>query len=1029
MNTPPARTQATFMKCYHLITLGLALPLAGLAQTTFFSDSFSAGSTLNQAAATPTPTSTSYQTAVGLAGATTNFSPGHLTLNFPSTSSVLGEVMGLFTNSPLTLAVVGDHLDLTVVFVNTNILSGTDGSSASLNIGLFNSGGVAPNQGNIVLNTGNITGGSQNWLGYASRIIFSGSSSIFTRPAQTASGTSSQNQDVLFSNASGSQAFNNPAGTSLGSTASTISLTTGFTNTLQFIITLTAANTYSISNILYAGAGTGGTVLFTQTKNASGANYLTGGFNALAVGWRNSSSPAQVSTMDIASITVAGQATQITAPPSIDTQPIAVTVATGGAAAFQVAATGFSVTYQWHRNGTNLLNAGNISGATSSTLVISQASSADVASGANGYYVTVSGAGGYFTNSVTNSLALVTAKNLVWSGSGTDWDLNNTANWLNGASPATFNYGDAVTFDDTGLNNNTVNLVGNFLSASTVTVNSSSGYTFSGTGSFAGPGTLLYKGSGMLFLNNVNTHTGGTIISNASAYVYLQNLAGLGNGPVTLALAGGLLRVLPAGSASSGINGDIRIADDFTIQLDGTGSYAGVFNGNLSGTAGKTLTINPLNPTTTTNRIRLLGSATTNNANLAINVNGNPTAGGAVYDGTVIAPYHGSGVQVYNGVISGYVGLIQRAAGTTILNGANTYSGYTVPSTGSIGLGIDTVGNVTSGPIGTGPLLMAPEFPNTTGSGMIYAYGGARTIANLIQYQSGTNNQTLIIGGTNNLTLSGAVTLQGNDGLTSASFTARTIQVTNTGATTISGVISDGGMAYGLIKTGPGTLYLNAANTYTGPTTNSAGVLAGTGSLHASSSVYVQTNAAIGGGTAAALGTLTINGNLTLGALGGGFFRLNKSGSPTSDKVSVTGTLTSAGTGTITLTNLGAALTAGDKFTLFNKAMTGGSSLVVTGALSAGFVWSNSLAVDGSVQVVQSFATYSTNITATVNGTTLNITWPATHLGWNLQSQTNTLGTGLGTNWVTIPGSSGVITTNLTINPANPTVFYRLSKP
>ena len=80
------------MKCSRLIALILALPLAGLAQTTFFSDTFSSGSTLNQAPVNPTPTSTSYQTAVGLTGASTNISPGHLTLTFPSTSSVFGRI-------------------------------------------------------------------------------------------------------------------------------------------------------------------------------------------------------------------------------------------------------------------------------------------------------------------------------------------------------------------------------------------------------------------------------------------------------------------------------------------------------------------------------------------------------------------------------------------------------------------------------------------------------------------------------------------------------------------------------------------------------------------------------------------------------------------------------------------------------------------------------------------------------------------------------------------------------------------------
>jgi fibronectin-binding autotransporter adhesin len=75
-----------------------------------------------------------------------------------------------------------------------------------------------------------------------------------------------------------------------------------------------------------------------------------------------------------------------------------------------------------------------------------------------------------------------------------------------------------------------------------------------------------------------------------------------------------------------------------------------------------------------------------------------------------------------------------------------------------------------------------------------------------------------------------------------------------------------------------------------------------------------------------------------------------------------------------------------------------------------------------------SIASYSTNITASVvnGGTALNVTWPATHLGWTLQAQTNSLGAGLGTNWADVPGTANVTSTNLTIVPANPAVFYRL---
>ena len=59
----------------------------------------------------------------------------------------------------------------------------------------------------------------------------------------------------------------------------------------------------------------------------------------------------------------------------------------------------------------------------------------------------------------------------------------------------------------------------------------------------------------------------------------------------------------------------------------------------------------------------------------------------------------------------------------------------------------------------------------------------------------------------------------------------------------------------------------------------------------------------------------------------------------------------------------------------------------------------------------------------------MTLSWPADHLGWLLQSQTNALNVGLGTNWVDVPGSDALISTNLPLVPANPAVFYRLRHP
>ena len=86
----------------------------------------------------------------------------------------------------------------------------------------------------------------------------------------------------------------------------------------------------------------------------------------------------------------------------------------------------------------------------------------------------------------------------------------------------------------------------------------------------------------------------------------------------------------------------------------------------------------------------------------------------------------------------------------------------------------------------------------------------------------------------------------------------------------------------------------------------------------------------------------------------------------------------------------------------------------------------------GSLLVPSSLASNPTNITFSVTGNTLAMTWPGDHLGWILQSQTNALNVGLNlstNDWFDVAGSSSVTNTTITINPANPTVFYRLRHP
>jgi 4-phytase / acid phosphatase len=67
-----------------------------------------------------------------------------------------------------------------------------------------------------------------------------------------------------------------------------------------------------------------------------------------------------------------------------------------------------------------------------------------------------------------------------------------------------------------------------------------------------------------------------------------------------------------------------------------------------------------------------------------------------------------------------------------------------------------------------------------------------------------------------------------------------------------------------------------------------------------------------------------------------------------------------------------------------------------------------------------------TNLTVSVSGKTLTIAWPADHLDWILQAQTNGLSAG---QWFNLPGTELVTSVHIPIDPANPSVYYRLSRP
>jgi alpha-L-arabinofuranosidase len=59
----------------------------------------------------------------------------------------------------------------------------------------------------------------------------------------------------------------------------------------------------------------------------------------------------------------------------------------------------------------------------------------------------------------------------------------------------------------------------------------------------------------------------------------------------------------------------------------------------------------------------------------------------------------------------------------------------------------------------------------------------------------------------------------------------------------------------------------------------------------------------------------------------------------------------------------------------------------------------------------------------------LQFSWPTDHTGWQLQSQTNSLSGGLGTNWVDVPASIQTNQMTVSLDSTDASVFFRLVRP
>ncbi len=364
----------------------LSLGCAARAElSTVFDDTFGSGSTINSTAAIdpghPSLHATDYQQISAKAFQTTAVAEGQLRFGLPATSSAVNMIEALFTKYPVALVNTGESVEVTAVFTPTAAM--LDFGSSGLFIGLYNASQVQPKPGGLNGVTTGSPGNAQNWLGYVSRIMSSGTSqTINTRPAQAE--TASNNQDVVYSYASG---------TTVGSgTLSTLgSLSGGTTYTVVLTVTKTGTSSLDITSRLFEGTNTSLTPLVAKT--VSSTSILTGTFDALAFGWRataSSTGAAHVQLVDMRRITVTTTAAT-TIVPVITTDPFSQTKSVGESVSLAVVASGGGaapLSYQWYKGSDP------IDGATGPSHEIASVALGDVGN----YHVVVSNAAGSATS-------------------------------------------------------------------------------------------------------------------------------------------------------------------------------------------------------------------------------------------------------------------------------------------------------------------------------------------------------------------------------------------------------------------------------------------------------------------------------------------------------------------------------------------------------------------------------------------------------------------------------------------------------
>ena len=529
---------------------------------------------------------------------------------------------------------------------------------------------------------------------------------------------------------------------------------------------------------------------------------------------------------------------------------------------------------------------------------------------------------------------------------------------------------------------------------------------------------LVLNGPGTVQLAAANTYSGGTIVG-----------------------SGGTLMVGTAGTG--GINGNTAAGSGSITMSNGTTLY---MNGNAITFPTEPLIIAP-NSTVTLNS-QTLGNGysgpisgpagSTNVIAVPLTVqDGGPGLQYMGFSGTVLVPSTAN-LRIYGNTGGGALSPCGGTNTTFDLEGTGSLQARTTETVflGAL-VGNGAINGPQSGGVNVGNIVIGSKGTDSTYIGSISGANNIfKTGAGTLTLDGSTNSFTTTINGdgsittnyiaTNGLSYVGTTTISNGvlaivapANLNGANFTSFTLA----GSTAVLDLSS---MGY----TPDGTNYLTNSVLTLGSPQTLTGIGTIRGSVVASNGVAVSVGFQSNTNGSPVTGLLTVTNSIELGGVVN--LNLNGTNSPNSGEIAAN-SFTIDGTATLVVTNVGPGLFNGTTFTLFSQGVSGFASKTLPATDPTGltnYVWTDTISSNGKITLASggltSIATNPTNILFSVTNGTLTLSWPADHVGWFLQAQTNLLTTGLSTNWANVLGSDQTNLVVMPINPANGTVFYRM---